>query len=172
MLLLLCSPAAVYLHPRVLRMFFTVRVCPGFQEAQESGREASGRQSRCENTAVGIERQSRWRRADPEEQVFVPTAHARFNLALPLSLFSPFSAAAAGAAPRAPSHSGPRRPPHTSPTTRLRLRWAQRQPPPTPCPWRLTRAPPIASPLPCSPRRTHITPICSLLQRPCLHHHH
>lgn len=93
---------------------------------------------------------------------------APFSISLAFTLFT----AAAGAAPQAPSPTGPLLRPCTSPTTHLLLRRPQQQPPPSPCPWRLTRTPPTASPLPCSPRRTHITPICSLLQRPCLHHHH
>lgn len=112
--------------------------------------------------------------------MFILTDHAWPNLApfsIPLlfSLSLPLFTAAAGAAPQEPSPTGPLLPPCTSPTTRHLLRRPQ-QPPPFPCPWRLTRTPPTtpptASPLPCSPRRTHITPICSLLQRPCLHHHH
>lgn len=105
--------------------------------------------------------------------MLILTDHAWLNLA-PFSLFT----AAAGAAPQAPSPTGPLLRPCTSPTTRLLLRRPRQQrrrrqqPPPSPCPWRLTRTPPTASPLPCSPRHTHITPICSLLQRPCLHHHH
>lgn len=104
--------------------------------------------------------------------MLILTDHAWLNLAS-FSFFS-LSTAAAGAAPQAPSPTGPLLPPCTSPTTRLllRRRRPQQQSPRSPCPWRLTRTTPTASPLPCSPRRTHITPICSLLQRPCLHHHH
>lgn len=156
--------------------FFADPVCPGFCEAQERGREAfvNGRQLRCENIVLGIESRNRWRRGDVEEQVLILTDRAWINLAafsvlifLSLSLFT----AAAGAAPRVPSPTGPLLPPCTSPTTRLLLQRPQ-QPPPSHCRWPLTRTPPTASPLPCSPRRTPITPICSLLQRPCLHHRH
>lgn len=104
--------------------------------------------------------------------MLILTDHAWLNLA-PFSIFLFFISlftAAAGAAPQAPSPAGPLLPLCTSHVTRLLLR--QQPPPPSRCPWQLTRAPPTAAPLPCSPRRTHITPICSLLHRPCLHHHH
>lgn len=44
-------------------VFFVDHVCPGFREAQERCKEAfvNGGQLRCENTVLGIERQSRWR---------------------------------------------------------------------------------------------------------------
>lgn len=107
--------------------------------------------------------------------MLILTDHAWLYLApFSISLFFSLSlfTAAAGAAPQAPSPTGPLLPPCIFPTTCLLLQWPRQQPPPSPCPWLLTKTPFTASPLPCSPRRTHITPICSLLQRPCLHHRH
>lgn len=172
MLVLLCLPAAVYLHPRLLRTGFSQIVFALDSVKHETEAFVNGRQLRRENGVLGTERQSRWRRGDVEEQVLILTDHAWLNhLSAFFSLSVLIFTAVAGAAPQAPSPTDPLRPPCTSPTTHRLLR-QPRQPPlfPWPCP--LTRITPTASRLPCSRLHTHTTPICLLLQQPCLHRHH
>lgn len=127
----------------------------------------------CENVVLGSEQWNRWRwgGGDLQEQVLILTFHAWLNPTSFCIFLLFLYPAAAGAAPQAPSSTGPQLPPCTFPTTRLLLRWQQR-PLPSPCLWLLTRATPTASPLPCSPHLTHIIPICLRLQQLCLHHHH